>query len=310
MATFTFNHPDLLEKTVKDIVFQNFTRIPLMFPEFFQRKTSTKGYEDAMRVAGFGTLATKAEGAPVAFDDPVSGAVTRAVHTVYALGFRITREMADDDQEGVMIKMPADLGDAARDHQERLAWSLPNDAFAGDTYTGLRDGATTAVSLCNATHTNLKTGTTQSNVLTPPVALSTTGLEALRNTASTITSEEDRFVMINQSKLVYHPNLQHTANTLLDTQFRVGGSMNDVSQVSTSQSGITPLAKGGVPYLTSTTAWFLIAPIDTNSPTWFDRKPLEFMQAPDSDSFDKKFYTTYRASVEHREWRNVYGSNA
>ena len=69
-----------------------------------------------------GSKATKAEGAPVAFDDPVSAGVSRSVHTVYALGFRITKEMADDDQEAIMSAMPADLGDAARDHQERLAW--------------------------------------------------------------------------------------------------------------------------------------------------------------------------------------------
>lgn len=309
MATFTFNHPDLLEKTVKEIFFKNYTGIELLFPKAFHRQNSVRAYEDGMRVAGFGTLATKAEGTPVAFDDPVSAAIVRTVHTVYALGFRITQEMADDDQEGIMTQMPADLGDAARDHMERLAWSVYNDAFAGATFTGLIDGAA-AVSLCNATHTNLKTGTTQSNVLTPPVALSTTGLEDLRSRASLITSEEDRFININQSMLVYHPNLQHTANTLLDTQFRVGTSMNDVSQVSTSQSGITPLSRTGVPYLTSTTAWWLIAPPDRNSPIWNDRKKLEFKSAPDADSFDQKFYATYRASPMVQEWRNTYGSNA
>jgi hypothetical protein len=116
--------------------------------------------------------------------------------------------------------------------------------------------------------------------------------------------------MIDQSKLVYHPNLQHTANTLLDTQFRTGGSMNDVSQVSTTKTGITPLAPGGVPYLTSNTAWWLIAPVSKNSPTWNDRDMLTFQQAPDADSFDIKHYAFYRASVMTREWRAVYGSNS
>lgn len=306
MGTFTFNHPELLERDTKDIFFKNFDMIPLLYTSLFNVKTSTKAYEDGMRVAGMGTFHTKAEGTPIGFDDPVSASVVRTVHTVYGLGFRVTMEMTDDDQHGIISQMPADLGDSARDHQERLAWSLVNDAFAGSTYTGLTDGST-AVSLCNATHTNLKTGTTQSNVLTPPVALSVTGLESLMTTASTTQSEEDRYISLNQSKLVYHPNLQHTAHVLLNTEFRAGTSDNDRSTVVTSRSGITPLERTGVPYLTSTTAWFISG---KNDLTWNNRKSLTFDRAKDSDSFDQKFMAHYRASVMHREWRGFWGSNA
>ena len=163
MGTFTFNHPELLERDEKDIFFKNFGMIPLMYTKLFTTKKSTKAYEDGMRVAGMGTFHTKAEGTPIGFDDPVSGTRVRTVHTTYGLGFRVTMEMSEDDQEGIISQMPADLGDSARDHQERLAWSLVNDAFSGSTYTGLTDGST-AVSLCNGTHTALKTGTTQSKL--------------------------------------------------------------------------------------------------------------------------------------------------
>jgi len=202
--------------------------------------------------------------------------------------------------------MPADLGDSARDHMERLAWSLVNDAFSGSTYTGLTDGAA-AVSLCNSTHTALKTGTTQSNILSPAVALSVTGLESLMTLASTMQSEEDRYINLSHSKLVFHPNLQHTAHVLLNTEFRPGSSDNDRSTVVSSRSGITPIHPNGIPYLTSTTAWFISG---DNDLTWNDRKGLTFDQAKDSDSFDIKFYAHYRASVMFREWRGFWGSNA
>ena len=306
MGTFTFNHPELLEKDEKDIFFKNFGMQELMYTKLFTTKTSTKAYEDAMRVAGLGTFHTKAEGTPVGFDDPVSAAKVRSVHTTYALGFRVTMEMSADDQHDIISQMPADLGDSARDHQERLAWGLVNDAFAGATYTGLTDGAA-AVSLCNATHTALKTATTQSNVLTPPVALSVTGLESLMNTASITTSEEDRFQATPIDQLVYHPNLQHTAHVLLQTEFRTGTSDNDRSSVVSSQSGITPVRKQGVPYLSSTTAWFLSGKNDLK---WYNRQSLTFDQAKDSDSFDRKFYGFYRASVAFHEWRGFWGSNA
>ena len=311
MGTFTFNNPQLLERDTKEIFFKHFTMIPLMYPMLFDERPSTKAYEDAMRFAGLGTFATKAEGTPVGYDDPVEGNVKRRVHSTFALGFRITMEMSEDDQHGIMEQMPADLGDSARDHQERLAWSLVNDAFAGNTFTGL-DGGNGAEALCIATHQNLKTGTQQSNILSPAVSLSVTGLESLMTQASTTTSDEDRFVNMNQSSLVFHPNLQHTAHVLLDTEFRPGGSDNDRSTVVSSRSGITPLERTGVPYLSSTTAWWVVAPKGPggNDLIWWNRKDVTFDRAKDSDSMDQKFMAHYRASVDFREWRGVWGSNA
>ena len=306
MATYTYNHPELLEKDQQEIFFQSHEMIEAMYPELFNIKTSTKGYEDGMRVAGLGTLHVKPEGTPVGFDDPVSAAKVRNVHTVFALGYRVTMEMMQDDQHEIIDQIPADLGDATRDHRERLAWSLVNDAFAGATFTGLIDGAS-AVSLCNATHTNLKTATTQSNVLTPAVSLSVTGLESLMNTASVTQSEEDRFINIEADKLVFHPNLQHQAHVLLKTEFEANSSVNNRSTVVSSQSGITPCRAKGIPYLTSETAWFLSGKNDLR---WYDRMPVSFDMAKDSDTFDQKFYVHYRALACFFDWRGFWGSNS
>jgi hypothetical protein len=76
----------LLEAEEKDVFFKTFSQIELLFPQLFQRKPSTKAYEDGMRVAALGTYATKPEGTPVAFDDPVQGAQVRTVHQTYAVG--------------------------------------------------------------------------------------------------------------------------------------------------------------------------------------------------------------------------------
>jgi hypothetical protein len=125
--------------------------------------------------------------------------------------------------------------------------------------------------------------------------------------ASTMTSDEDRFINMQQTKLVFHPNLQHTAHVLLNTEFRPGSSDNDRSTVVSTRSGISPCHINGVPYLSSTTAWFLAGDADL---TWNNRKSLTFDQAKDSDSFDLKHYAHYRASVMFREYRGFWGSNA
>ena len=87
MATLTPQFFRLLEAEVKDVSFKAFDQIPLLFPQLIQRKPSSKAYEDAMLVAGLGTYATKPEGTPVAFDDPVQGQQVRTVHQTYALGW-------------------------------------------------------------------------------------------------------------------------------------------------------------------------------------------------------------------------------
>ena len=77
----------------------------------FTSKPSTKAFEDGMRVSALGSFATKPEGTPVGFDDPISGTRVRTVHTTYALGFRVTMEMKEDDLFNIIEQMPADLGD-------------------------------------------------------------------------------------------------------------------------------------------------------------------------------------------------------
>ena len=184
MATFTGLAPELLEAREKDIFFKQYEAAPSMYTELFETRTSNKAYEDRMRVAGLGRLALKPEGTPVAFDDPVQGARTRVVHQTYALGFRVTLEMWDDDLFDIINKMPADLGDSARDHQERLAWDIINDGNDADRHTVL-DDQTAGAALFAADHITLKSGDTQSNTLAPAVALGVTGLESIMTQAQT-----------------------------------------------------------------------------------------------------------------------------
>jgi hypothetical protein len=305
MATFTGLAPELLEAREKAIFFKQLQEIPSLYPQLMEVRTSNKAYEDRMRVAGLGTLALKPEGTPVAFDDPVQGARSRVVHQTYALGFRVTLEMWEDDLFDVIEKMPADLGDSARDHMERLAWDLINDGWTGTRHTVL-DDQTAGAALFAATHITLKSGTTQSNTLAPAVALGVTGLEAMMTLAQTTVSEEGRFVNLDQGILLVHPDNAHRAYELLETEFKVDSADNNRSTVVSTRSGLRPLV---VPYLTNTDGWSVHAPKGKNSMKWNNRHALDFRRGDDSDTFDQKFYAFYRASVQVDEWRGNWGSN-
>lgn len=303
MATLTPQFFRLLEAEEKDVFFKEHTQIEKMYTKLFATKGSTKAYEDRMQVAGLGTFATKPEGTPIAFDDPVQGGQVRTVHQTFALGWRATMEMMEDDQFSIMNRMSADLGDSARDHMERLAWGLVNDGFTGTTYTDIESQA-----MFTATHTQLRSGTgTQSNILSPAVALSATGIEDILTLADTTTSYEGRFINLRPSILLIHPNLQHTAYELLSTEFKVDSADNNRSTVVSSRSGLTTLE---VPYLSSQTNWFVMTGPGKNTLQWNNRKSLTFSRAQDSETLDQKFYAVYRASVQFSQWHGLFGSQA
>jgi hypothetical protein len=201
--------------------------------------------------------------------------------------------------------MPADLGDAARDHMERTAWALENDGFTGTTFTGL-DG----LSLYNTAHTSLRPGVgTQSNSITPALALGVAGLESAMNNARVTLSEEGRQINVMLRKLLYHPNLQHTAYTLLNTEFRPGSADNDRSTVVSTRSGLTPVEDQGVPYLTSQTAWSVHSMGRKEALIWYDRAMLFFERGRDAVVFAQLHWAAYRAHPAIGEWRGHVGSN-
>lgn len=300
MATFSSNHPELLETRLRLVYFKEFAMEPMMFTRVFNMERSSKAHEDTLEVSPLGTLVQKPEGTPISYDDPVSGTRKRVTHTTYALGFRVTMEMMDDDQYNIINRMPRDLADATRDHQENLAWGVLNDAFAGATHTGL-DG----LSLCNAAHPMLKSGTTQSNVLTPGVALSQTGIEALLTRARLTQDHAGRQTPMKPQWLIIHPNDDHEAHRLLDSQFEPNTTENQVNAIRSSRTGIMPMS---VPYLTDTDNWFLVAPKNRHTLIWYRRKPVAFDRSKDPQTKDMLFDVMYRASVTFDQWFGVWGS--
>ena len=305
MATFRATMPELLETRLKRVYLNNYSRIPSLWEKIANIESSTQSHEDTIRVAGLGLLVLKPEGTPVTYDDPVQGTRKRAVHQTYALGFRVTMEMMDDEQYNVIEKMPADLADATREHKEILFWSIFNDAFAGSTFTDA-DGTT---ALC-ASHTLLRSGTagsTFSNFLSPTVALSVSGLESIMTKFALTPNESGRYVQLRGQYLVIHPNESHKAYQLLETTKEPFTNENQENTVKTSRSGLTPLE---TPYLTDTDAYFVVSPKSQHRMIWYNRMKVTFGRDKDAQTKDAMFDAMYRASVTWDDWRGVVGSGA
>ncbi len=300
MAATRSSFGELLRPGLRDVVFSNYQMIPKLYPALFNVLTSRRAYEDNIRIGGLGSFATKAEGTAIAFDDPVQGTRGRTTHSTFALGFRVTKEMNDDDLYNVMNRMSGDLGDAARDSEETLAWGIPNDGFAGNTHTDPESEV-----LWETTHQLLKSSGTDSNRLSPDVALSVSGLQSAITQMKTTLDESGRFIQVSPAVLLIHPENDFEAARLLDSTQEPHTADNQINPVMSSRSGLKPMS---VPYLTDTDAWSIWAPKSQHKLTFYNRQSLEFNTGDDSHTLDALFTAHYRASVTFIDWRGTVGS--
>ena len=298
--------PELLEPWVKKIFFKRFARRKNQFEEVFNVDSSSRAFEDTFAVAGLGTFTVKPEGVPVTYDDPVQGDRKRTIMLTFALAFRVTMELMEDDQHGLIRKMPGDLAESGDYSMETLAAGLVNDAFAGASYTGLPEGDGTRRALCSTAHVFLKNSVdTWSNALSPAVALSTSGIEAAITIARKQKGEEGRYVQLRLVKLIVPPELEWTARKLLDTDrepFSADNTSNEIGK-----EGISIMSWV---HLSSATRWFMSAPKTDTTLTFYKRKGMTFDEATDSDTFDRKFMAHYRANVTFDDPRGIVGSNS
>jgi len=75
---------------------------PVEYTDLFDTYTSRKQFEEDVGISSFGLAVQKPEGSPITYDTERQGFITRYNHTVFALGFIVTREIYEDDQYDVV----------------------------------------------------------------------------------------------------------------------------------------------------------------------------------------------------------------
>lgn len=298
--------PELYEVRSATLFFKEYDAEPLYYPMVFNVEPSTKAFEDWFEVAGMGTFRLKPEGSPIQYDVPVQGPKRRVVHSTFALGGSATFEAIDDEQYDVLDQIPRDLGAAAREHQDIFAWDLFNGSFGTTTYT-TPDG----LAICSTTHTILKPKdpavATNSNQVSPGVAISVTGIESAMTLLRLTKTREDRFTNLRGKYLVAHPANEHRVYELLNTERKVDGNENNMSTVATSRTGIEPVL---VPYLDSQDDWWLVAEKGKHKLTFNSRQDIRFDSGKDYQTKNVMFDAMYRASLAAKDYRGIVGSDA
>lgn len=274
-----------------------------VFRQVCKVQSTERAYEEAWEVSGLGTFFTKVEGSAISYDQPVQGNRTRHTVYTYALGCRYTHEMMKDDRWQVMSGMTTDLAHSGRHHQEVLGHAVWNDAFTGTTYTGLD-----AQPLCSASHTRLKLGTVQSNLLSPAADLSQASLEAMYTQADLWTDDSGRYIPFAPKLLFLHSSQRWEAARLLGSQKEPYSAENQPNTISREVMGTAELRS---PYLSDTDAFFLID-TDVAEVIYWDREsnsgaPIQRIGS-DFDTMDAMVTAHYRAGNGFWKADGVFGS--
>lgn len=272
---------------------------PVEWSGLFTSYSSKRAFEEDISVTSFGYASIKVEGGSIGFDSERQGFITRYNHTVYALGFVITREMVEDDLYAVAGEKKAKgLAFSMRQTKEVNGANVYNRAF-NSLYTG-GDGK----SLLNSGHLNVAGGT-WSNVLSTAADLSETGLEQACIDISGWKNDRGLQIAVMPQKLLISKEQVFEAERILKTPYRPSTADNDINALYT--MGKFP---GGVEmnhYFTDVDAWFLL----TNSPDGmkhWQRRPLQFSIDNDFDTDNAKFKAHERYTFGWTDPRALFGS--
>lgn len=290
------NFGDLLEPGFREIFDDKYNEVPSTFERIFNVHTSDKQDERDSAVSGFGYWQETGEGQPLDYEDPVQMYDKVYVHLKYTKGFKITRELWEDDQYNVMNKKPAALGRAARRTVEYQAAQVFNRAF-NTSYLG-GDGKP----LVSTTHPRADGGSSQSNASSTGIPLNENNLETAIMAMRKQTDDKGMKIDVRPDTLIVPVELSKTAHLIVDSNMRSGTADNDVNPYKGQFKIIDWL------YLdNSTTQWFLIDS-NLNELHFFWRVRPEFKQDEAFDTDLAVFKGRMRFSDGWSDWRGIWGS--
>ena len=265
----------------------------------FDKKGSTKAYEEYVMESGFGLAPMKEAGAPISFDEAADTWKGRVEMVAYALGFVITREAVEDDQYFDLVpRYTRALKRSMTQTKETRA-----AAFTDGVFTTSKTGDGEAI--CSAAHP-LKNGDTFSNVSAANADLNETSLEAAIIQIADYVDERGLRISVQPTRMIVPNGLQFTAERLMKTTgARVGTADNDIAALHT--MGMVPEGYKLNNYLGDPRAWFLKTNVSEGMTHW-DRTPLDLEDGDGSETQTMKVMAYERYAFSCMDPRSFFGA--
>ena len=269
--------------------------------EIFNTETSDRAFEEEVMLSGFGTAATKAEGAMVTFDQASEVYTSRYTHNTVALAFAITEEAIEDNlYDRLAGRYTRALARSMAQSKQITAANVLNNAF--DTSGSFNGGDGKA--LCTTDHP-LANGGSFRNELTTAADLSETSLEQSLIDIAAFVDERGLKIALQGRRLIIPKELQFTAERIMKSPQRVGTADNDINAMA--NMGMIPEGYRINHFLNDTDAFFIMTDAP-NGMKHFVRSPIKTAIEGDFDTGNVRFKARERYSFGFSDPRGIFGS--
>lgn len=289
-----------LDPTFRAIFHDTEASVETMYDKVFHVLNSNKAFEKDTALSGIGQLEEVNELGAIPYEDATPGWDVTYVHRKFAKGRQVSQEMIDDEKFNMIQKLPKSLALAKVRTMEQAAADVFNYGFTagGGGLAAFTGGDSKA--LFATDHTNRDGSVVQSNKIT--TALTQTSLQTVITAMKTRRDLKNQIVHYSPDTLIVPPALEFTARVILESTGKLGTEHNDINPVKGSLNLVV------WPYLTSTTAWFVVDS-KAHELNFFKRKD-EGVKGPvfDFDTEAAKWKAVARFSVGFSDWMGVYGS--
>ena len=267
--------------------------------EIYVTETSDRAFEEEVMLGGFGTAATKQEGAAVGYDDAQESFTARYTHETIALAFSITEEAVEDNlYDRIATRYTKALARSMANTKQIKAANVLNNGF-NSAFTG-GDG----VELFSSAHVSLSSSTNR-NELSTASDLSETSLEQALIDIAAFKDERGLKIAARGVKMIIPSELQFTAERIMKSPARVGTADNDLNAIAS--KGMIPQGYVVNNFLTDTDAFFIKTDVP-NGLKMFERAAIKTAMEGDFDTGNVRYKARERYSFGFSDWRGVFGS--
>lgn len=265
---------------------------PDVLAQCYNVRTTDKQYEIIGALGTFGVMPPKGEGADISVDSLSQRYTYTLTNTTYALGFRMAREMVEDNMFSLAERAATQLGSSASEAiNVQLAYVL-NNAFATVTYG---DGS----ALCVTTHPTA--GGTAANRPSSDADLGVSTLDAALVAMDGTIDHRGKTTPRRAVRIIGSTSIRRTALQLIGSTLEANSMDNNVNVFAS--LGLTGVFS---PYITDTDAWFVQSA--DHGLTYQVRLAPEPGSSIDPNNGDALYWLRTRFAVGVEDWRGIYGS--
>jgi hypothetical protein len=257
-----------------------------------------RSYQEEPVMYGFGAAPELPDGMPVTYQAGGILFQKRYAYKVYGLAFALTKVLVEDgDHVRIGSSFSKHLAQSLMETLETVAANELNRAFNASYPGG------DAVSLTNAAHPIQ--GSTFSNILATPAALSQTSLEQVLIQIRGAVDNNGKKIRVMPKKLVIAPGNIFQAEVLLKSVLRTGTNNNDINPVKS--QGMLSSDPAVLSRLTSSIAWWIQTDASNGLKVLWRRRPDGGMEG-DFETDSMRYKKTMRLATGWTDPRCAYGT--